>query len=113
MSNPIVAEEQELLLRVTSLLKGVTHPVEPNEAPIVQELEEIREALAPETFEDGRNRSTVYHDALGVCAAITPWNFPLYLNLCKVGPALAAGNTVVLKPAETTPIDPTIEFSLA
>ena len=45
MSNPIVAEEQELLLRVTSLLKGVTHPVEPNEAPIVQELEDIREQL--------------------------------------------------------------------
>jgi aldehyde dehydrogenase (NAD+) len=35
--------------------------------------------------------------------AITPWNFPLYLNLCKLGPALAAGNTVVLKPAPDTP----------
>ncbi len=45
MSNPIVTEEQELLLRVTSLLKGITHPVEPNEAPIVQELEDIREQL--------------------------------------------------------------------
>ena len=42
------------------------------EANVEHELEEIREALAPETFEDGRNRSTVYHDALGVCAAITP-----------------------------------------
>jgi aldehyde dehydrogenase (NAD+) len=38
-----------------------------------------------------------------VVAAITPWNFPLYLNLCKLGPALAAGNTVVLKPAPETP----------
>jgi aldehyde dehydrogenase (NAD+) len=38
-----------------------------------------------------------------VVGAITPWNFPLYLNLCKLGPALAAGNTVVLKPAPDTP----------
>ena len=35
--------------------------------------------------------------------AITPWNFPLYLNLAKVGPALASGNTVILKPAPDTP----------
>ncbi|MCH7643419.1 MAG: ATP-binding domain-containing protein [Myxococcales bacterium] len=45
MSNPIVAEEQELLLRVTSLLKEIADPVEPDEAPIVQELEGIREQL--------------------------------------------------------------------
>ncbi len=45
MPDPIVAEEQELLLRVLSLLKGITRPVEPNEAPIVQELEDIREQL--------------------------------------------------------------------
>ena len=45
MSNPIVAEEQELLLRVTSLLKEIGSPVEPNELPIVQELEAIREQL--------------------------------------------------------------------
>jgi aldehyde dehydrogenase (NAD+) len=42
-------------------------------------------------------------EAVGVVGAITPWNFPLYLNLCKLGPALAAGNTVVLKPAPDTP----------
>jgi len=42
-------------------------------------------------------------EAVGVVGAITPWNFPLYLNLAKIGPALAAGNTVVLKPAPDTP----------
>jgi len=42
-------------------------------------------------------------EPVGVVGAITPWNFPLYLNLCKLGPALAAGNTVVLKPAPDTP----------
>jgi aldehyde dehydrogenase (NAD+) len=49
------------------------------------------------------NRRLLRREATGVVGAITPWNFPLYLNLCKLGPALAAGNTVVLKPAPDTP----------
>jgi len=50
-----------------------------------------------------RTRRTVRREAVGVVAAITPWNFPHQLNLAKVGPALLAGNTVVLKPAPDTP----------
>ena len=46
---------------------------------------------------------TVRREAVGVVAAITPWNFPNQINLAKVGPALAAGCTVVLKPAPDTP----------
>jgi len=46
---------------------------------------------------------------LGVVAAITPWNFPLLLLMLKVGPALLAGNTVVCKPAPTTPLT-TLKF---
>ena len=42
-------------------------------------------------------------EAVGVVGAITPWNFPHQINLAKVGPALAAGNTLVLKPAPDTP----------
>ena len=71
---------------------------------VTEELEEIGEALAPEIFDDGRNHSTVYHDALGVCAAITPWNFPMSMPHWMVLPALAAGNTVILKPSEETPL---------
>ena len=41
---------------------------------------------------------------LGVCGAIVPWNFPLLMAAWKLAPALACGNTVVLKPAETTPL---------
>ncbi len=48
-------------------------------------------------------RRTLRREAVGVVAAITPWNFPNQINLAKVGPALAAGNTVVLKPAPDTP----------
>ena len=48
------------------------------------------------------SRRTVRREAAGVVAAITPWNFPNQINLAKVGPALAAGCTVVLKPAPDT-----------
>lgn len=43
-------------------------------------------------------------DPVGVCGQIIPWNFPLLMLSWKIAPALAAGNTVVLKPAETTPL---------
>jgi aldehyde dehydrogenase (NAD+) len=45
----------------------------------------------------------VRHEATGVVGAITPWNVPHQINLAKLGPALAAGNTIVLKPAPDTP----------
>ena len=46
---------------------------------------------------------TIAREAVGVVGAITPWNFPHQINLAKIGPALAAGNTLVLKPAPDTP----------
>jgi betaine-aldehyde dehydrogenase len=49
-------------------------------------------------------------EAVGVIGQITPWNYPLMMAIWKIGPALAAGNTVVLKPAETTPIT-TVRFA--
>ncbi|PRH78816.1 betaine-aldehyde dehydrogenase [Streptomyces solincola] len=48
--------------------------------------------------------STVVHEPVGVCALITPWNYPLLQASWKVAPALAAGNTFVLKPSEITPL---------
>lgn len=50
-----------------------------------------------------RTQRTIAREAVGVVGAITPWNFPHQINLAKIGPALAAGNTVVLKPAPDTP----------
>ncbi len=47
--------------------------------------------------------SRVVHEPIGVCALITPWNYPLLQTSWKVAPALAAGNTFVLKPSELTP----------
>ncbi|SHI14656.1 aldehyde dehydrogenase [Ferrimonas marina] len=48
--------------------------------------------------------ATITHEAIGVVAAIVPWNFPLWLACWKLGPALAAGNSVILKPSENTPL---------
>ncbi|MDQ0024384.1 succinate-semialdehyde dehydrogenase/glutarate-semialdehyde dehydrogenase [Variovorax paradoxus] len=53
---------------------------------------------------DNNRRLLVMKQAIGVCAAITPWNFPLAMITRKVAPALAAGCTVVIKPAELTPL---------
>ncbi len=51
----------------------------------------------------GVSRNFRIHEPIGVVAAIIPWNFPLKMAIWKLGPALAAGNTVVLKPSEDTP----------
>ncbi|HEY8093976.1 MAG TPA: aldehyde dehydrogenase family protein [Acidimicrobiales bacterium] len=48
--------------------------------------------------------SMTFHEPLGVVGLITPWNFPLLIASWKLGPALACGNTVVLKPSELTPL---------
>ena len=48
--------------------------------------------------------SFIRREPVGVVAQITPWNYPLMMAIWKIGPALATGNTIVLKPAETTPL---------
>src|SRR5262245_21632543 len=59
--------------------------------------------------EDATQKVVRQHKPLGVVAAITPWNFPVVLLIFKVAPALLAGNTVVTKPAPTTPLT-TLKF---
>jgi betaine-aldehyde dehydrogenase len=48
--------------------------------------------------------SWVRREPIGVVAQVTPWNYPMMMAVWKIGPALAAGNTVVLKPSDTTPV---------
>jgi succinate-semialdehyde dehydrogenase/glutarate-semialdehyde dehydrogenase len=52
----------------------------------------------------GQGRIVVLHQPVGPCLAITPWNFPMAMGARKIGPALAAGCTMVLKPAHQTPL---------
>ncbi|AJE86561.1 MULTISPECIES: aldehyde dehydrogenase family protein [Streptomyces] len=62
------------------------------------------ELAAGYAFEEKVGNSTVLLEPVGVVGAITPWNYPLHQIVAKVAPALAAGCTVVLKPAEDTPL---------
>lgn len=71
---------------------------------LAEELAEMVEAFEPEILQDQRTRTSLLHDPLGVAAAITPWNFPIAMPHWMVLPALMAGNTVVLKPSEETPL---------
>ena len=61
-------------------------------------------ALENYEFSEKRGTTMVVREPIGVCALITPWNWPLNQIVCKVAPALAAGCTVVLKPSEIAPI---------
>jgi betaine-aldehyde dehydrogenase len=78
-------------------------------APLVDELRFF--AGAARTLEGSSageylkgHTSFVRREPIGVCAQITPWNYPMVMAVWKFAPALAAGNTVVLKPSDTTPV---------
>ncbi|KXZ57616.1 Gamma-aminobutyraldehyde dehydrogenase [Microbacterium laevaniformans] len=78
---------------------------------IVQSVDQLRFFAGAARDLDGRAAaeyaegftSYVRREPIGVVAQVTPWNYPLNMAVWKIGPALAAGNTVVLKPSETTP----------
>ena len=67
-------------------------------------LQETIKVLRAFEFETRRGTTLVAKEPIGVCALITPWNFPINQVMCKVAPALAAGCTMVLKPSEVSPL---------
>jgi len=67
-------------------------------------LEAAIEALETETFEEIRGTTLISKEAIGVCALITPWNWPMNQLVVKAAPALAAGCTIVAKPSEFSPL---------
>src|SRR5262245_5310681 len=69
--------------------------------------------LGHDDFATRGHRNHVSWDPAGVCALVTPWNAPLMLATWKVAPALAAGNTVVLKPAEWSPLTASLLADIA
>jgi betaine-aldehyde dehydrogenase len=72
----------------------------------------VPDGLASGEYAEGHT-STVRREPLGVIAQITPWNYPLMMATWKWAPAVAVGNTVVLKSAETTPVTPLMLAELA
>lgn len=66
--------------------------------------ERVKEALEPVVTEGYGSRTTIKYDPLGVCGIISPWNYPVSMAHWMIIPALTAGNSVVLKPSEETPL---------
>jgi betaine-aldehyde dehydrogenase len=116
-------ERASILLRIASAIRDAAGELEQLESqnvgkPIREARDEV--ALAADCFEyyagavtkvggstipvSAPGVSLTFREPLGVCGIIVPWNFPLAITSWKVAPALAMGNTVVLKPAELTPL---------
>jgi 5-carboxymethyl-2-hydroxymuconic-semialdehyde dehydrogenase len=87
-----------------SLLVGNLKRVVDRAAHNVSFFSKLARELRPEIIRGPVADNHVRHEPAGVAALITPWNAPLLLSTWKVGPALAAGNTVVLKPPEWAPL---------
>lgn len=67
-------------------------------------LQRAYEVLRDYSFDQMHGSTLITREPIGVCGLITPWNWPLNQLTCKVGPALAAGCTIVLKPSERAPL---------
>lgn len=67
-------------------------------------LNQLIEVLQRFQFEEAQGSTLIRHEPVGVCGLITPWNWPINQIVVKVGPALAAGCTMVLKPSEYSPL---------
>jgi acyl-CoA reductase-like NAD-dependent aldehyde dehydrogenase len=86
------------------LLKRLRGPGMERSAHNIEFFAELAVTLQGATIEGEKAWHDVRHDPAGVCVLITPWNSPFMLTTWKLGPALAAGNTVVVKPPEWAPL---------
>jgi len=106
----LLMAHQEDLGRIMTAEQGKPFPEAKGEvaygASFVEWFAEEAKRINGETLPqfDNNRRLMVLRQPIGVCAAITPWNFPLAMITRKVAPALAAGCTVIIKPAELTPL---------
>ncbi|MFV0308203.1 MAG: aldehyde dehydrogenase family protein [Desertimonas sp.] len=96
----------ELAATISAEMGAPSWLAEAAQAPAgLAHLTTARNVLADFEFDELRGTTRVVHEPAGVCGLITPWNWPLNQIACKVGPALAAGCTMVLKPSEVAPLN--------
>jgi aldehyde dehydrogenase (NAD+) len=102
----LILERAELFAQVISLEMGAAIGfARGTQVPVAAEhIRVARDIVGSYDFLTHREGVAIAREAIGVCALITPWNWPLYQITAKVGPALAAGCTVVLKPSELAPL---------
>lgn len=96
-----------------SLLAGNQHRVVPRAALNISYFAEHALTLQGHTIDSPEVVNHVHYDPAGVAVLVTPWNAPLMLTTWKVGPALAAGNTIVIKPPEWAPLTCSILADIA
>ena len=106
----LMTAQSEHLARLISLENGKALPDARGEVAYAAEFfrwyseEAVRINGSVSTAPSGANRIVVLHQPVGICVLVTPWNFPAAMATRKIGPALAAGCTVILKPASDTPL---------
>jgi len=87
-----------------SLIAGNLHRIVPRAALNISYFAEHALTLPGHTIDSPEVVNRIHYDPAGVAVLVTPWNAPLMLTTWKVGPALAAGNTIVIKPPEWAPL---------
>ena len=106
----LMTERREQFARLITLENGKSLPDARNEVDYAAEFfrwyaeECVRVAGTVQTAPGGANRIVTIRQPIGVAVLVTPWNFPAAMATRKIGPALAAGCSVVLKPASDTPL---------
>ncbi len=106
----LMTERREEIAHLISLENGKALPDARGETAYAAEFfrwyaeEAVRAAGAVMTAPSGANRIVVLQQPVGIAVLVTPWNFPAAMATRKIGPALAAGCTVILKPASDTPL---------
>lgn len=102
----LVLERRELFAQAITAEMGaaITHARQAHVPFAAEHLRVARDNCVNYEFTRLRGTTAILREPIGVCALITPWNWPLYQVTAKVGPALAAGCTVVLKPSELSPL---------
>jgi succinate-semialdehyde dehydrogenase/glutarate-semialdehyde dehydrogenase len=106
----LMTSQAEDYARLISLENGKALPDARGEVAYAAEFfrwyseEAVRIGGSLATAPSGGNRILVTHQPVGICVLVTPWNFPAAMATRKIGPALAAGCTVILKPASDTPL---------
>ena len=102
----LILERAEWFAQAISLEMGAAiGTARSAQVPVAAEhIRVARDIVSSYPFLTHRADMAIVREAIGVCGLITPWNWPLYQITAKVGPALAAGCTVVLKPSELSPL---------
>ena len=105
LRDALKARQEEMAQLITEEMGAPTKLARgPQTALPISVLSSYADLLADPVEEEHIGNSVVLREPVGVVGAITPWNYPLHQAMAKIAPALAAGNTVVHKPSELTPL---------